>query len=292
MLLFMSFLHTSPNCLPVQSSSVQSSRSVVSDSLRPHGPQHARPPCPSPTARVYSNSCPLSQWCHPTISSSVIPFSSHLQSFPASRSFQISLFKSVLYIRWPSIGFQLQHQSFQWIFRTDLLYDGLAGSPCSPRDSQESSPTPQFKTSILWCSAFFIVQLSATPWSAACRLPCPPLSPGVGSSSCPLSQWCYVTISSSAILFSFCLQYFPVSGPFPMSQLFPSGGQSTGASASVLLMSIQNWFPLELTGSISLQSKGLSRVFFSATVRRHQFFGAQPSLWSNSPICTWLLGRP
>ena len=141
----MSFLHTSPNCLPVQFSSVQSSRSVVSDSLRPHGPQHARPPCPSPTARVYSNSCPLSQWCHPTISSSVIPFS-HLQSFPASRSFQISLFKSVLYIRWPSIGFQLQHQSFQWIFRTDLLYDGLAGSPCSPRDSQESSPTPQFKS--------------------------------------------------------------------------------------------------------------------------------------------------
>ena len=90
MLLFMSFLHTSPNCLPVQFSSVQSSRSVVSDSLRPHGPQHARPPCPSPTARVYSNSCPLSQWCHPTISSSVIPFSSHLQSFPASRSFQVS----------------------------------------------------------------------------------------------------------------------------------------------------------------------------------------------------------
>ena len=131
----------------------------MSDSLRPHGLQHARPPCPSPIPRACSNSCPLSQWCHPTISSSVIPFS-HLQSFPASRSFQISLFKSVLYIRWPSIGFQLQHQSFQWIFRTDLLYDGLAGSPCSPRDSQESSPTPQFKTSILRYSASFTVQLS------------------------------------------------------------------------------------------------------------------------------------
>ena len=133
-----------------QFSSVQFSRSVVSDSLWPHGLQHTRPPCPSPTPEVYSNSCPLSRWCHPTISSSVIPFSSCLRSFPASGSFQ-------------------------------------------------------------------------------------------------------------------------------MSQFFASGGQSIGVSVSpsVLPMNIQDWFPLGLTGLISLQSKGLSRVFSNTTVQKHQFFGAR-----------------
>ena len=134
-------------------SSVQFSCSIVSDSLWPHGLQHARPPCLSPTPRVYSNSCPLSQWCHPTISSSVIPFFSWLQSFPAS-------------------------------------------------------------------------------------------------------------------------------GSFPMSQFFTSGGQSirVSASTSVLPMNIQDWFPLGWTGSISLQSKGPSRVFSNTTVQKHQFFSAQLSL--------------
>ena len=142
---------------PLQFSSVLFSRSVMSDSLRPHEPQHARPPCPSPTPRAYPNSCPLSQWCHQTISSSVIPFSSCPQSFPASGSFQ-------------------------------------------------------------------------------------------------------------------------------MNQLFASGGQSTGvsASASVLPMNIQDWFPLGWTGWISLQSKGFSRVFSNTTVQKHQFFSAQLSLESNS----------
>ena len=121
--------------------SVQFSCSVVSDSLQPHGLQHARLPCPSPTPWACSNSCPLSWWCHPTISSSVIPFS-HLQSFPASGSFPND---SVLHIRWSKFEFQLQCQSIQWIFRTDFLWDWLTWSPCSPRDSQESSPTPQFK---------------------------------------------------------------------------------------------------------------------------------------------------
>ena len=127
--------------------SIQFSCSVVSDSLQTHGLQYARPPCPSPTPRVYSNSCPLSWWCHPTISFSVIPISSHLQSFPASGSFQ-------------------------------------------------------------------------------------------------------------------------------MSQFFTSGSQSIGVSAlaSVFPMKIQDWFPLELTGLISMQSKGLSRVFSNTTVRKHQFF--------------------
>ena len=147
-------------------SSVQFSRSVVSDCLWPHGLQHTRPPCPSPTPGVHSNSCPLSRWCHPTSSSSVVPFFSHLQSFPAS-----------------------------------------------------------------WC--------------------------------------------------------------FQMSQFFTSGGQSNGVppSTSVLPMNIQGWFPLGLTGLISMKSKGLSRVFYNTTIQKHQFFGTQLPLWSNSHIHTWLLEK-
>ena len=105
------------------------------------------------------------------------------------------------------------------------------------------------------------------------RLPCPSPSPGVCPHSCPLNQWCHPTISSSVALF-FCLQSFPASGSFPMSWLFTSGGQSTGASAlsSVLPMSIQSWYPLWLIDLISLLSKGLSRVFSSTTVWKHQYF--------------------
>ena len=126
------------------------------------------------------------------------------------------------------------------------------------------------------------------------RIPCPSLSPGVCSNSCPLSQWCYATISSSVVPFSSCPQYSLASRSFPMSQLFSWGGQSTGASASasVLPMNIQGLFPLELAGLISLLSKGLSRVFSSTIVWKNQLFGAQPSLWSSSHICTWLLEKP
>ena len=149
------------------SGSVQFSHSVLSDSLRPHESQHARPPCPSPTPRVHSNSCPLSRWCHPAISSSVVPFSS-------------------------------------------------------------------------------------------------------------------------------CFQFLPASESFPMSQLFAWGGQSTGVSAStsVLPMNTQDWSPLEWTGWISLQSKGLSRVFSNTIVQKHQFFGTQPSSQSNSYIHTWPQEKP
>ena len=148
-------------------SSVQfRSHSVMSDSLRPHEPQHARPPCPSPTPRVHPNSCPLYRWCHPTVSSSVVPFS--------------------------------------------------------------------------------------------------------------------------------CPQSFPASGSFRMSQPFASGGQSIGVSAStsVLPMNTQDWSPLGRTGWISLQSKGLSRVFSNTIVQKHQFVGAQLSLESNSHIHTWPLEKP
>ena len=143
----------------MNTASVQFSRSVVSNSLQPHEPQHARPPCPSPSLGVHPNPCPSNWWCHPTISSSVVPFSSCLQSFPASQSFQ-------------------------------------------------------------------------------------------------------------------------------MNQFFTSGGQNIGvsASASVPSMNTQDWSPLRWTGWISLQSKGLSRVFSNSTVQKHQFFGGQLSLWSNSHI--------
>ena len=148
-------------------SSVRFSCSVVSDCLQPHGLQHARPPCLSPTPRACSNSCPSHQWCHPTISSSVVPFFSRLQSFP-------------------------------------------------------------------------------------------------------------------------------VSGSFSMSQLFASGGQRIGASpsASVCPMNIQGLFPLVLTGLISWQSKGFSRVFVSTTVQKYQFFHTQLSLWFKFHIHTWLLEKP
>ena len=123
---------------------------------------------------------------------------------------------------------------------------------------------------------------------------CPSPTPGVYSNSCPLSRWCHPTISSSAIPFSSPLQSFPALGSFPMSQLFSSGGQSIGisASTSVLPMNIQDWFPLGWTGWISLHAKGLSRVFSNTTLQKRQFFCAQPSSQSNSHIHTWPLEKP
>ena len=112
------------------------------------------------------------------------------------------------------------------------------------------------------------------------RPPCPSPPPGVYSNSCPLSQWCHPAISSSLVPFSSCPQSLTASGSFPVSQLFAWGGQSIGvsASASALPVNTQDWSPLGWTGWISLQSKGLSRVFSNTTVKKHQFFGAQLSL--------------
>ena len=126
------------------------------------------------------------------------------------------------------------------------------------------------------------------------RPPCPSPTPRVYSNSCPLSRWCNPTISSSVVSFSSCPQSFPASGSFPMSEFFTSGGQSIGISASisVLLMNTQDWSPLGWTGWISLQSKGLWRVFSNTTVQKHEFCSTQLPLQSNSHIHTWLLEKP
>ena len=144
------------------------------------------------------------------------------------------------------------------------------------------------------------VRISSVQFSSVtqpCQTLCDPMNcstPGLPvhhqlPDSCPSSQWCHPAISSSVVPFSSCLQFLPASGSFPMSQLFAWGGQSTGVSAlaSFLPKKSHGWSPLEWTGWISLQPKGLSRVFSNTTVQKHQFFGAQPSSQSNSHIHTW-----
>ena len=147
--------------------------------------------------------------------------------------------------------------------------------------------------------ANFTVQFSSVAQS--CPTLCDPMSrsmpglpvhhqlPEFTQTQRPSSQWCHPAISSSVVPFSSCLRSFPASGSFFRSQFFASGGRSIGASASVLPINIQDWFPLGWTGWISLLSKRLSRVFSNTTVQKHQFFSAQPSLWSNSHTHTWLL---
>jgi len=162
------------------------------------------------------------------------------------------------------------------LFWLDFCPDLLQGQPYSPKilkmfPTQFSSV--QFSHSVVFDSL----------WSHGLqhiRLSCPSSTPGACLNSCPSSRWCHPTISSSAVPFSSCLHSFPASGSLLMSQFFTSGGQSIGISASpsVLPMSIQDWFPLRLAGLISLQSKGLSRVFSNTTVQKHQFFSAQLSL--------------
>ena len=126
------------------------------------------------------------------------------------------------------------------------------------------------------------------------RPPCPSPTPGVYQNPCPSSWWCHPAISSSAVPFSSCLQSFPASGSIPVSQLFAWGGQNiaVSASTSVLPMNTQDWSSLGWTGLISLQSKGLSRVFSNTTVQKHQFFSTQLSSQSNSHIHTWPLEKP
>ena len=151
----------------------------------------------------------------------------------------------------------------------------------------QRSPPYQFSPSVV-SDSFSTHGLQHT------RPPCPTPTPGACSNSCPSSWWCHPTTSSSVVPFSSCPPSFPASGSFPMSQFFASGGQSIGVSAwtSVLPMNIHDWLPLGCNGSISLQCKGLSRVFSNTTVQKHQFFSTQPSLWSSSHIHTWPLEKP
>ena len=146
------------------------------------------------------------------------------------------------------------------------------------------------------------VQFSHSVMSNSLRLhglqpakpPCPSPAPRVYPNSCPLSVWCHSTISSAVVPLSSCLQSFPASGSFPISQLWTWGGQNIGVSAvtSVLPMNTQDWSPLGWTGGIFLQSRRLSRVFSNTTVQKHQFFCPQLSSPSNSHIHTWLLEKP
>ena len=156
------------------------------------------------------------------------------------------------------------------------------------------------------CSSNMSLQFSSVQFKQSCPLfvttwttqhsrpPCPSPTPGFNPNPCPSSGWCHPTISSTVVPFSSCPQSFPASGSFQMSQLLASGGQSirVSASASVLPMNTQDWSPLECTGWISLQSKGLSRVFSNTTVQKHQFFSTQLSSQSKSPIHTWPLEKP
>ena len=160
------------------------------------------------------------------------------------------------------------------------------------------------KTSMSWWLSLFpgsdqisrsVVSDSLRPHeSQHARPPCPSPTPGVHSDSRTSSQWCHPAISFSVVPFSSCPQSLPASESFPRSQLFTWGGQSTGVSAlaSFLPKKSQGWCPSEWAGWVSLQSKGLSRVFSNTTVQKHQFFGAQPSSQSNSHIHTWPQEKP
>ena len=201
-------------------------------------------------------------------------------------------------------SFSVWH-SLSWLFWLLLTFFGGGQNSCPKLQSQWDYCLcfPQeFYDFRSYIQVFQSVQFSCSVMSESSqshglqhtRLPCPAATPGACSNSYPLSLWCHPTVLSSVAPFSSCLQSFPASGSFPVSQLFTSGGQRTGAtaSASVLPVNIQDWSPLGWTGWISLQSKGLSRVFSNTTVQKHQFFNTQLSLWPNSHIHTWLLEKP
>ena len=193
--------------------------------------------------------------------------------------------------------------TFPLSFPNTLMVSGLTFKSSTHFELIFIDGVNQGPVSFCWWKPVVTVQFSHSVvsdslWSHGlqhARLPCPSPTPGPYSDSCPLSQWCHPTILPSVIPFSSCLQSFPVSGCFPMSWFFASGGQRIGisasASASVLPMNIHDWVPLGWTGWISLQSKGLSRVFSNTTVQKHQFFIAQLSWLSNSHIHTWLLEK-
>ena len=231
--------------------------------LQTHGLQPARLPCPSPSPEVCSNSCLLSQWHHPTISSSFDPFSSIFLSI------RVFFSESVLCISWPKFW------SFSFSTSPSNVYSGLISFRIDWFDLLIVQGTFNLSSNTIQKHQFFRAQFLYVPTFTSIKLMMP------------------FTISSSDVPFSSHLQPSPASGSFSVSQFFASGGQSIGvsASASILPMNIQDWFPSGWTGWISLQSKGLSRVFSNTTVQKHQFFDAQVSLQSSSYIHTWLLEK-
>ena len=180
------------------------------------------------------------------------------------------------------------------IYMIIYIYTYIYILVCQCAESQWFSNVRSISYCYYCCSVAKLCLILCNPMD--CSMPGFPVLhlPGACSNSCPLCLWCHPIITSSVVPFSSCLQSFPASGSFLMSPLFASGDQSirASASASVLPMNIQDWFPSGLTGVTSLQFKGLSKVFSNTTVQKHQFFGVQPSLWSNSYIHTWLLEIP
>ena len=174
-----------------------------------------------------------------------------------------------------------------------LIISVTARSPIVPLLHKSTPHTLHLPSIVVVVQFLSHVWLFVTPWTVGCQVP---LSSTISQSLLKLIplNWCCHPIISSTVSSSSCPQSFPASGCFPKSQLFTSRGQSIGTSAStsVLPVNIQGWFSLGLSGFISSKSKGLSRVFSSTTVQKHQFFGTQPSLWSNSHIYTWLLEKP
>ena len=190
-----------------------------------------------------------------------------------------------------------QKQTFkEYLTSFPFLYLLLSPSiPFFPMSELETLLSSTYTCVWLLLFSYSVISNSLQPHGLKhARLPGPSPFPWVCPNSCPLSQWCLSTTSSSVVRFSSCLQSLPASRSYPMIWLFTLGSQSIGASASgsVLPMNIQDWFPVGLTGLISLLSKGLSRVFSNIIIQKHQFFNTQPSLWSNSHIHTWLLEKP
>ena len=204
---------------------------------------------------------------------------------------------------WPSSGcYTVRMVHGQVPFPASRRWQSWRQSHCLPlmalltfQGSELGHMTPQDSPGNLLLFSHSVMSDSLQPQGLQhTRLPCPSLSPRVCSNSCPLSRWCHPPISSSVAPFSSCPQSFLDSRSFLMNQLFTSSGQSIGASTStsVLPMNIQYWFLLGLPGLIPLLSKGISTVFSSITVWKHQFFSTQlTTLWSNSHICTWLLEK-
>ena len=192
---------------------------------------------------------------------------------------QMALFQNAIF--YMALCFFIWHFIWHYLYGINALLE-LRNTPlcrCTTSLSSPLSVEGYFHIPFCCCSVTQSCPTLRPPGRQHARLPCPSPSSGALSNSCPLSHWCHPTISSSVVTSS-CLQSFPASGSFLVSQIFASGGRSIGASASALVlpMNIQDWFPLGLTGLISLHSKGLSRVFSSTTVQKHQFFGTQPSL--------------